>query len=539
MSQFLFRLGQRCARHPFRVVGVWLLIAAAVLGLNNQLGGEHQGQLHRSRRRGPARRTTSSRTEFPEFSGASGSDRVPRRGGHRRRSGRTSPRSSAALDQLARRSTDVTAVSDPFDARGPTVSADGTHRVRDGELLASTRSRRRTPRRPTRPPRSPATPASRPSSPAPWSIDEIQGSEAHRPRRRRDRAAGRVRLADRDGDPDRHRADRPRDRPRRRRDHGLLRRHPGDLDDDRLDDRPRRRHRLRPVRRHPPPPAPARGHVGRGRRRYRQRHRRPVGAVRRHDRGDRDHRPRRWPACRRSRRWASPRRSWCCSRWSIAVTLLPACLGLAGRHIDRWAIPHRKDRGGESAPDVRRPLGPPRRQAPVALRLAQPRRPAGDRRARCSSSRWASPTTPTPPSRAPSTRPTTCSPTASVQGFNGPFSIVVDLRLTSDDRRPWPSISDRGRGRPRHRRRAAGAAQRVRRHRRHHGAADDVAAGRRPPTRRSTGCARRRRPDGHRRHRRRRHGRRPHGDARPTSPNASPSGCRCSSSPWWRCRSSC
>ena len=32
----------------------------------------------------------------------------------------------------------------------------------------------------------------------------------------------------------------------------------------------------------------------------------------------------------------------------IAVTLLPACLGFAGRHIDRWSIPHRKDKGGES-----------------------------------------------------------------------------------------------------------------------------------------------------------------------------------------------
>ena len=39
MSSFLYRLGQRCARHPLRVVGVWLLIALAVLGLNNQLGG--------------------------------------------------------------------------------------------------------------------------------------------------------------------------------------------------------------------------------------------------------------------------------------------------------------------------------------------------------------------------------------------------------------------------------------------------------------------------------------------------------------------
>ena len=42
----------------------------------------------------------------------------------------------------------------------------------------------------------------------------------------------------------------------------------------------------------------------------------------------------------------------------IAVTLLPACLGLAGRHIDRWAIPHRKDRGGEAPPDVRPAAGP-------------------------------------------------------------------------------------------------------------------------------------------------------------------------------------
>ena len=32
----------------------------------------------------------------------------------------------------------------------------------------------------------------------------------------------------------------------------------------------------------------------------------------------------------------------------IAVTLLPACLGFAGRNIDRWSLPHRKDRGGEA-----------------------------------------------------------------------------------------------------------------------------------------------------------------------------------------------
>lgn len=39
MSSFLFRLGQRCARHPWRVLGVLLLIAAVVLGANSHLSG--------------------------------------------------------------------------------------------------------------------------------------------------------------------------------------------------------------------------------------------------------------------------------------------------------------------------------------------------------------------------------------------------------------------------------------------------------------------------------------------------------------------
>ena len=57
------------------------------------------------------------------------------------------------------------------------------------------------------------------------------------------------------------------------------------------DDRPRRRHRLRAVHRHPAPPAPPRGHERRGRRRHRQRHRRPGRAVRRHHRRHRHPRP--------------------------------------------------------------------------------------------------------------------------------------------------------------------------------------------------------------------------------------------------------
>ena len=31
MSAFLFRLGRSCARHPFRVLGLWLVAAVAVV----------------------------------------------------------------------------------------------------------------------------------------------------------------------------------------------------------------------------------------------------------------------------------------------------------------------------------------------------------------------------------------------------------------------------------------------------------------------------------------------------------------------------
>ena len=41
MSQFLFRLGRGCARHPFRTLGGWLLVAAVVLSLASGLGGDY------------------------------------------------------------------------------------------------------------------------------------------------------------------------------------------------------------------------------------------------------------------------------------------------------------------------------------------------------------------------------------------------------------------------------------------------------------------------------------------------------------------
>ena len=40
MSTILFKLGQLASRHPWRVIGAWLVIACATFALNSQLGGE-------------------------------------------------------------------------------------------------------------------------------------------------------------------------------------------------------------------------------------------------------------------------------------------------------------------------------------------------------------------------------------------------------------------------------------------------------------------------------------------------------------------
>src|SRR3954471_9095042 len=40
MSAFLFRLGRSSARHPFRVRGLWLVAAVAVIALQGAAGGQ-------------------------------------------------------------------------------------------------------------------------------------------------------------------------------------------------------------------------------------------------------------------------------------------------------------------------------------------------------------------------------------------------------------------------------------------------------------------------------------------------------------------
>ena len=122
MSSFLYRLGQRCARHPWRVFGVWLMIAAIVLGVNNQLGGAANDNFTVPGVESQEARDILSE-DFPQFSGVSGQMVF-----HVDHGRITDPANVAAigvaLDDMSQ-SIDVTAVSDPFDPRGPTISADG------------------------------------------------------------------------------------------------------------------------------------------------------------------------------------------------------------------------------------------------------------------------------------------------------------------------------------------------------------------------------------------------------------------------------
>ncbi len=123
MTSFLYRFGRACARHPFRVLGVWLLVAVAANLANGAIGGptsdkftipgsESQAAFDLLEERFPEENTAGSRIVFHTEDGTL-----------------TDPAHQAAIEttltELAE-APHVTAVSNPFDARGPTLSPDGT-----------------------------------------------------------------------------------------------------------------------------------------------------------------------------------------------------------------------------------------------------------------------------------------------------------------------------------------------------------------------------------------------------------------------------
>jgi RND superfamily putative drug exporter len=115
MSQFLFRLGRLCARHPFRAMGAWVVIDAVVLTLASRVGGDHeddftvpgvesQAATDVLEQRFPAQAGETGRVVFHVDDGRI--DEPERQAVVR-----------STLDHLAE-GADVSGVSDPYDPRG-------------------------------------------------------------------------------------------------------------------------------------------------------------------------------------------------------------------------------------------------------------------------------------------------------------------------------------------------------------------------------------------------------------------------------------
>ena len=122
MSAFLFRLGRSCARHPFRVLGLWLVAAVAVVTLQGAAGGHYENSI-----RVPGvesqRAADTLRDRFPAQSG-----KTARIVFHTTdaRLDDTDPKVAieAARQQLAT-GHDVAGVTDPFVPQSAALSADG------------------------------------------------------------------------------------------------------------------------------------------------------------------------------------------------------------------------------------------------------------------------------------------------------------------------------------------------------------------------------------------------------------------------------
>jgi putative drug exporter of the RND superfamily len=122
MSRFLYRLGRSSARHPWRVVGAWLLIALTVFSLRSAVGGETTDDFAL-----PGTETQAAtdllQEEFPTQSGASGQIVFHADGEPLTEPG-TQATVAATLGAL-RQLDQVVDVTDPFDPAKQSLSPDG------------------------------------------------------------------------------------------------------------------------------------------------------------------------------------------------------------------------------------------------------------------------------------------------------------------------------------------------------------------------------------------------------------------------------
>ena len=121
MSTSLFRLGRNCARHPFRVFGVWLIVAVAVLAVSGQRGGSFNDSFRLPGAESQKAADVLS-ARFPTQSGATG--RVVFHSAVSRLDD-TAPRSAIDQTRHALAAGHVTGVTDPFASGSQAISSDG------------------------------------------------------------------------------------------------------------------------------------------------------------------------------------------------------------------------------------------------------------------------------------------------------------------------------------------------------------------------------------------------------------------------------
>src|SRR4051794_23099629 len=122
MSAFLYRLGRSCARHPFRVLGLWLVAAFTVVSLQGSVGGEYKDNF-RIPGAESQQATDILTSRFPNQSGAS--SRIVLHADNGRLDDAAQRASIDQARQQFASGHDVTDVTDPFAPGSAALSTDG------------------------------------------------------------------------------------------------------------------------------------------------------------------------------------------------------------------------------------------------------------------------------------------------------------------------------------------------------------------------------------------------------------------------------
>src|SRR3954452_3238816 len=121
MSHALYRIGNFAGRHPWKVIGAWVVIVVSIFMLNSAGGGSYD-------------ETFSLPGSESQAAADAIQDRFPQETLYSSNvvlhsdEGLTSPATRSAVDRAVHKLADaphVVAVSSPYNPRGPTVSTDG------------------------------------------------------------------------------------------------------------------------------------------------------------------------------------------------------------------------------------------------------------------------------------------------------------------------------------------------------------------------------------------------------------------------------